>query len=200
LAPSQLSSILEAILTSMVARSFSHKHVPLDEFLDAVEEDHELPRDVVQGVLAWYGDVSEERWRADMASLVCEIGRGLLLENRDNPMTEVDFISKWEKKVGDSFASEVSMTLLDDYLLRPLPGSKTVTYFPHTALPTAPAARFADLFLARPRWLTQELEPFLRGLPGGESKTVRDALLVKFARRSEGDDGTVWWSARANYT
>ncbi|KZO98809.1 hypothetical protein CALVIDRAFT_561751 [Calocera viscosa TUFC12733] len=200
LPPSQLSMILEAILTSMVARSFSPKHVRLAEFLDAMEDDHDLPRDVIRGVIAWYGDVSEERWRADMASLVREIGLGLLMDLRDNTMSEADFFNLWEKKVGDSFANEISMDLLEGYFLRPEPPSKTLIYFPHTALPTAPAARFADLFLARPRWRSEDLEPFLRGLPGGDGKTVRDALLVKFARRSEGENGTIWWSARANYT
>ncbi|EJU04162.1 hypothetical protein DACRYDRAFT_114561 [Dacryopinax primogenitus] len=200
LLPSQLSNILETILTSMVARSFSPKHVPLDNFLDAMEEDHELPREVVRGVIGWYGDVSEERWRADMAGLVREIGLGLLSELRDNPMTEHEFVTHWEKKVGDSFTGEITMELLHGHYLRPEPPSKHLLYFPHTALPSAPAARFADLFLARPRWLGDDLEPFLRGLPGGENKSVRDALLVKFARKSGGEDGCIWWSARANYT
>ncbi|KZT62015.1 hypothetical protein CALCODRAFT_463443 [Calocera cornea HHB12733] len=217
LPPSQLSMILEAILTSLVARSLAPKNVPLDEFLDAMEEDHDLPRDVIRGVIAWYGDVSEERWRADMASLVREIGLGLLTELRDNPMTEAEFMTLWEKKVGDSFANEITLDLLhvrltnrvprliyltisQGYFLQPEPPSKALVYFPHTALPATPAARFADLFLARPRWLSEDMEPFLKGLPGGDSKTVRDALLVKFARKSEAENGTVWWSTRANYT
>jgi sister chromatid cohesion protein DCC1 len=82
LPPSQLSTILEGILTSLVARSYSPKHVPLDDFLEAIEDDHDLPREVVRGVMGWYGDVSEERWRADMASLVKEVGLGLLMDMR----------------------------------------------------------------------------------------------------------------------
>ena len=40
-------------------------------------------------------------------------------------------------------------------------------YFPADALPAAPAARFAMLFEARPRWAADDISPFLDGMQVG---------------------------------
>ena len=37
-------------------------------------------------------------------------------------------------------------------------------YFPADELPAAPAARFAALFAARPRWAADDITPFLDGM------------------------------------
>lgn len=37
-------------------------------------------------------------------------------------------------------------------------------HFPASQLPSAPAARFAALFAAQPRWTREQLDPYLAGL------------------------------------
>lgn len=43
-------------------------------------------------------------------------------------------------------------------------GEEFLRHFPAAALPTDPAARFAALFAARPRWELPDLEPYLADL------------------------------------
>jgi hypothetical protein len=38
-----------------------------------------------------------------------------------------------------------------------------VKHFPARLLPSAPAARFAALFAAQPRWTREQLDPYLEG-------------------------------------
>lgn len=45
-------------------------------------------------------------------------------------------------------------------------------YFPADALPAAPAARFAALFEARPRWAAGDITPFLDGMQVGTCDAV----------------------------
>jgi Sister chromatid cohesion protein Dcc1 len=45
-------------------------------------------------------------------------------------------------------------------------------YFPADALPAAPAARFAALFEARPRWAADDISPFLDGMQVGTRDSV----------------------------
>ena len=42
-----------------------------------------------------------------------------------------------------------------------------VRHFPAQQLPSAPAARFAALFAAQPRWTREQLDPYLEGLKVG---------------------------------
>ena len=50
-----------------------------------------------------------------------------------------------------------------------------------------------DLFLAQPRWKTQDIAPFLVDIAVNSKE--RDKLLLKYARATTDTDG-VWYSAR----
>lgn len=69
-------------------------------------------------------------------------------------------------------------------------------YFPSSALPVDHAARFADLFMIRPRWKVDEIAPFLSDVTVNAKE--RDKLLLKFARASTDAEG-VFYTARAKY-
>lgn len=69
-------------------------------------------------------------------------------------------------------------------------------YFPASALPIEPAARFSDLFLTRDRWKADDLTPFLADI-AVDSKE-RDKLLLKHARALTDAEG-VWYTARVKY-
>lgn len=76
-------------------------------------------------------------------------------------------------------------------------GSSLLTYFPASALPAEPAARFADLFLARPRWTGDDISPFLADIAVNTKE--RDKLLLKYCRTVT-DSGSIWYMARTQYS
>lgn len=130
------------------------------------------------------------------------IGISMLRDARRMPL--VAFVDAWRAALG-ALAGEAHLALLHGFfVLDPPPASfagtgahaappadvapdalaraLTVAYFPHTALPLAPAARFQQLFLARPQWVREELVPFVHALTHAHQSL--DALLVKHARAS----------------
>jgi sister chromatid cohesion protein DCC1 len=80
-----------------------------------------------------------------------------------------------------------------NFILSP---NSDLIYFPASSLPVDPAARFADIFLTRPRWKAEDIVPFLSDI-AVDSKE-RDKLLLKYARVNTDADG-VWYTARTKY-
>ena len=76
------------------------------------------------------------------------------------------------------------------------PPTPLLTYFPSATLPVDPGARFAELFLARPRWKGDEIAPFLADVSVNSKE--RDKLLLKHARAITDASG-IWYTARAKY-
>lgn len=76
------------------------------------------------------------------------------------------------------------------------PPKTLLTFFPAAELPVDPGARFAELFLARPRWQMEEIAPFLADISVDAKE--RDRLLLKHARAVTDPDG-IWYTARAKY-
>ena len=77
------------------------------------------------------------------------------------------------------------------------PPTALLAYFPSAELPVEPGARFAELFLARPRWKVEEIAPFLADVAVDTKE--RDKLLLKHARAVTEADG-IWYTARAKYS
>lgn len=129
-------------------------------------------------------------------------------------------MEKWKTAVGDTFVSKVDLKLLSvrtdtptssaasdnttnipcsqgTYLSRPIelsnPPAFELSYFPSSALPSDPAARFADLFLTRPRWKAEDIAPFLEDIVVDNKD--RDRLLLKYARAITDKEG-VWYTTR----
>jgi sister chromatid cohesion protein DCC1 len=177
---------------------------------DELYDIQEIRREVTRQVLAWFGTLSgsddKEIWSINHASIVREIGLGLLrphtlTSSQTSPLRKTTFLSSWSEAVGDTFVSYISLSLLSGfYLLHPSPtfpddsSQETISYYPATALPTAPTARFADLFLTRPKWRYEDLVPFLEGV-AVDSKE-RDKLLIKYGRASTDKDGKIWYTAK----
>ena len=76
------------------------------------------------------------------------------------------------------------------------PPTVLLTYFPASELQVDAGARFAELFLARPRWRGEALAPFLADISVDAKE--RDKLLLKHARAVTDADG-IWYTARAKY-
>ncbi|KAH9858570.1 sister chromatid cohesion protein Dcc1 [Lenzites betulinus] len=205
IAPSYLTTILEALLNTLVSHSLPHTDAPLTSLLVALEEDHEVRRDVTHQILGWFGRVDEgelgSTWEMDVAAVVREVGLGILRTYKDDPIADTTFLEQWRKTVGDTFEDRVSLTLLSGNYLTSTdsladPPVLLLTYYPSSALPVDPGARFSELFLARPRWKTEQITPFLTDI-AVDSKE-RDKLLLKHARAIT-DSGGIWYTARAKY-
>ncbi|CDO77688.1 hypothetical protein BN946_scf184969.g39 [Trametes cinnabarina] len=209
IAPSHLTTILELILTNLVSNSLSYTSAPVSTLISALEDEHDIRRDVSLQVMAWFGHINEhaggtETWDMDADAVVREVGLGILRvyrSHQEDPVIEKAFVDQWKKAVGDTFEDRVSLPLLSgNYLTSkdtlsdpPIP---LLTYFPSSALPVEPGARFSELFLTRPRWKADEIAPFLSDI-AVDSKE-RDKLLLKHARAITDSEG-IWYTARAKY-
>ncbi|RPD63626.1 hypothetical protein L227DRAFT_591615 [Lentinus tigrinus ALCF2SS1-6] len=203
IARSHLTTILELILTNLVSLSLPHAAAPIATLLSALEDEHDIRRAVSRQVLKWFGRVDEYRgtWEMDVDAVIREVGLGLLRAYRDEPTYDGAFLAQWRKAVGDTFEDKVSLTLLSGNYLVSIdslsePPKTLLAYFPSSELPVDPWARFAELFLARPRWKIEEIAPFLADISVDAKE--RDKLLLKHARAVTDPDG-IWYTARAKY-
>ncbi|KAG1862584.1 sister chromatid cohesion protein Dcc1 [Suillus subalutaceus] len=199
IAPAHLSTILELLLNYLISLSLSHLAAAIEELVSALADEHEIPRAVSNQVISWFGDVKEGLWKMDADAVIRGLGVGILRHHRHNPISENEFLKKWKNVVGDTFEPSVKLSLLLGDYLRNLSsdgGEATLTYFPSSALPVDPAARFVELFLTRQRWKHEEIEHFLRDIAVNSKE--RDKLLLKHARALTDTEG-VWYTARVSY-
>jgi len=198
IAPGYLHQVLELLLNVLIALSLPHDAAPVDELVSTLANDHEVAHDVTKQVLSWFGEVDAGKWNMDVKAVVKEIGLNLLRGHRHDPIEQNTLIKKWKYSVGDSFESAVSLDLLSgNFIASNQLGSTVLTYFPASELPPEPAARFADLFLARPRWTEGDISPFLADIAVNVKE--RDRLLLKYCRTVT-DSGSIWYTARAQYS
>lgn len=199
IAPAHLSTILELLLNYLISLSLSHQAAVVEELVSVLDDEHEIPRAVSNQVTSWFGDVQEGLWKMDADAVIRELGIGILRHHMHNPISENEFLKKWKNVVGDTFEPSVKLSLLSgDYLrnLSSIGEEATLTYFPSSALPVDPAARFVELFLTRQRWKHEEIEHFL--LDTAVNSKERDKLLLKHARALTDTEG-VWYTARVSY-
>ena len=139
MAPVHLNTILELLLNYLISLNVSHEGAPVDDLVSALADEHEIPRDVSDQVMSWFGHVEEGTWKMDVDAVVAEIGIGILRHYKvafgsfiiparppadhakkikHEPILETEFITRWKRAIGDAFESIVSLRLL---LVRPLP-------------------------------------------------------------------------------
>ncbi|KAL4074112.1 sister chromatid cohesion protein Dcc1 [Scleroderma yunnanense] len=199
IAPAHLTTILELLLSYLVSLSLPHQAAPVEDLVSALADEHEIPREVSGQVIPWFGSVKEGLWEMDANAVVAEIGLGILRHYRHEAILESEFLLKWKNAVGDTFGSVVALRLLSgNYLRTPKDTTTgaTLNYFPASELPIDPAARFAELFLTRKRWASDEIEPFLAEIAVNSKE--RDKLLLKHARAITTPGGTMY-SSRVGY-
>jgi len=199
LSPSYLHKILELLLMHIVSLSQPHDAAPILDLSRSLEYEHEVRREVTLQVMRWFGEVDAagEVWKMDIEKVVRQVGLGILRQRKSDPISEDEFMEKWNTAVGDTFASHTSLKLLTgNYLCEPSPFSSStmLSYFPCAELPTDPATRFADLFLTRARWRAEDIVPYLSDI-AVDTKDL-DKLLLKYARALTDKSG-LWYTARA---
>ena len=84
IAPSHLTTILELLLTNLVSLSLSHTAAPVSPLLSALEDDHDIRREVTRQVMSWFGRLDDDngRWEMDADAVVREVGLGILCAYR----------------------------------------------------------------------------------------------------------------------
>ncbi|KAG8936796.1 hypothetical protein FRC03_007606 [Tulasnella sp. 419] len=206
---SQLTRILTLILTTLVSQNLSHKSpIPVKKLTEELFYEHEVAQNLTPQVCHWFGDVftqnGEEKWTMDVEKVVRQIGLSVLIQHRNEALTEEEICREWKDQVGDTFEDAIKLELLSGNYVDttdPSYASSVVKprykYFPASQLPINPSQRFADLFLTRKSWRAEELEPFLRDI--AVDKKERDKLLIKFTRTITDANGVVRYTARANY-
>ena len=232
IAASYLSTILELLLNSLVSLQEKHNSASVRVLADTLQDEHDIRPQVTKQVMGWFGDADEHRWKMDVPSVLKQVGLGILrtyrvycvllqdslkslTSRKHDPTDENEFLDKWRDVVGDTFASQVNLSLLSvrpfwsfsisavdhgqqgNYLtsIKPqsYPPSSQLTYFPSSELPLEPLPRFNDLFLTRSRWKAEEIAPFLDDI--AIDRKERDKLLLKYARAiTTPNDGTYYTS------
>ncbi|KZT26783.1 hypothetical protein NEOLEDRAFT_1162040 [Neolentinus lepideus HHB14362 ss-1] len=198
ISPSYLNMILELILNYLVSESLPHDAVPVDQLVSALEDDHEIRRQVTLQVLTWFGVIDGSIWEINVEEVLKQVALGILRHYKDEAIAEDEFIARWKRAVGDAFEAKVSLKLLEgNYLSTTLPNRfpavLALLYFPSSSLPIDPAARFTDLFLTRLKWKAQDIAPYLADIAVDAKE--RDKLLLKYARATTDAEG-VWYTSR----
>lgn len=128
IASSYLSTILELLLNSLVSLQQEHDSASLKLLADTLQGDHDIRPQVTKQVMGWFGDVDEHHWRMDIPSVLKQVGMGILrtyrvrrvlrtslkplTHKKHDPIDEDKFLDKWKNAVGDTFASQVDLSLL----------------------------------------------------------------------------------------
>ncbi|KAF9008993.1 sister chromatid cohesion protein Dcc1 [Cyathus striatus] len=196
---SYLSHILELILNLLISMSIPHSAASVDDITSVLADEYEISRSVSAQVMSWFGDIHEGTWNMNVISVTKEIGLGILRESKHNPIEKQAFLERWKSHMGDTFLSSVSLkTLSGNFLETSKFGDNTsfVSYFPSSALPIDPAARFTDLFITRSRWKGDDIAPFLADIAVNSKE--RDKLLLKYCRAITDPQG-IWYTARTQY-
>ncbi|TDL26230.1 hypothetical protein BD410DRAFT_572988 [Rickenella mellea] len=202
ISPSYLTTVLELLLTTLVSLSQSPDAASAVDLADALENDHEIRRDISMQVMSWFGELSSEavksamKWKADIEAIVRQVGLGILRAHSE-PLSQDELLKKWSDAVGDTFETKVSMAhLLGNYLSEPSAStaSHRITYFPSSRLPLSPAERLSDLFLTRSRWKADDIAPFLADI--AVDNKDRDKMLMKYARSTTDATGVTWYTAK----
>lgn len=201
IAPAYLNTLLQLTLNVLVSDSLSHTAASVERLTSALAGEHGVSRVVSSQVFAWFGEIQGGgKWKMDVEEVIKELGIGILrLHPADDAIEKGAFLAQWKEAAGDTFADRVALKLLaGNYLQHTVLGTtlEKLSYFPSSALPTDPAARFADLFLTRNKWRVEDITAFLSDIAVNSKE--RDKLLLKYCRALN-EGGAVWYTARAQY-
>ncbi|EPQ29537.1 uncharacterized protein PFL1_02756 [Pseudozyma flocculosa PF-1] len=206
--------LLKAVLAQVEVNAYLLEQVPLHELVDGLDKEFDIEPSVTrQACSRLFGKVREGQGRGpeakeedevvelDAMAITRFIGIQQLKTAR-MPIPLSTFFHSWQAASGSTLSPHVSLPLLrGEYILHPAAQPYTSTTSTTSApafsiqrfsiadLPTAPAARFQDLFNTRPSWTAEDLDPFIEDLVQGEGlqqqRKKKDALLLKFCRASK---------------
>ncbi|GAA6007138.1 Dcc1p [Rhodotorula paludigena] len=172
-----------------------------DDLVDALDAVDCGSEQVARALLGWFGEELEvagkRRWKLDARQVVKEVGIVSLANGGFGRQPLDPFVTKW-KSVAGGFAPLCELSLLAGLHICEPPPLSTIQYLPPSSLSPDPAARFAELFSLKSRWLEADMSLFIDDLTGGDKKK-RDALVLKFVRKVR-ERETTWWTPRNLWT
>ncbi|BFZ59591.1 Ctf8p and Ctf18p associating protein [Saitoella coloradoensis] len=195
LAPSYIDRLLELIITTIVAEGMALDSVALPILLASIGEDEENP-DAIETVLAHFSSSTDNTFALSPSRVCTYLGTRLLASRANFPTDKkwslTSFISAWRSAVPHEFATECKMEFLKGEYISVT--NTMIEWFPVGRLPTEPAARFMELFLAKPKWELGEIQPYIQDLAATSTKV--DALLLQHARKRKEGGKTIVTSRR----
>ncbi|WIA31014.1 hypothetical protein OEZ86_001054 [Tetradesmus obliquus] len=218
-----LGALLEMLVMTALEKGWAMDAIPLREAVQALQPDGYIPA-VMQHCLHVYGtpcpsqqqpnapeteaaaplaapnSSSSSHYALDETRVCLHYARKLLQQQRVEPWRLQAFLAAWQEQVPGCWSPRQDMLAGEALIIAPDASEGVaeprVRHFPARLLPSAPAARFAALFAAQPRWTREQLDPYLEGfkVPG---QTV-ETLLLAHARASQRSpsDPTVVFVAR----
>ena len=78
MSPSLLTTILELLLNYLVSLSLPHSAAPIEDLAAALEDEHDIKRDISRQVMSWFGELDGGLWSMDVKATVKEVGVGIL--------------------------------------------------------------------------------------------------------------------------
>jgi len=193
--PKYLCTMLDMLLCAAVENDWSLEAVPAEEAAAFMKADGGFHPAAVRGCLRMHAAPHATlpgAWALDEAK-VC-LRRAVALLSQQARWKVDEFLPLWKQDVPSSMTPALEM-LRGEALVEQVGPERVLVPFPASALPRAPAARFAALFRQRPRWVMDDLAPYLDGV--AEPGQTADELLLKFTRRTQPTaDATPVFSAR----
>lgn len=127
----QLSDFLQRALTTLVSEGLSLNRVHLRTLRSALLLEHNIPEELTDQVIRWFGSAGDEHWEPDFDDISKIIGLALLSQHKvrstypldptdilipenkkTEPVEETDFMDNWRNIIGDSFEDHVKLRLL----------------------------------------------------------------------------------------
>lgn len=78
IAPVHLNTILELLLNYLISLNLAHEAAPVEDLISALADEHDIPREVSDQIMSWFGQVEEGTWKMDVNTVVAEIGLGII--------------------------------------------------------------------------------------------------------------------------
>lgn len=126
-----LSRVLELLLNYLVSLSMPHDAASVEDLLAALQDEHQVKREVTEQVMRWYGDINAGLWSVHVEAVLKQVGLGILSHYKVSQKTRfawcrrmslipqqheaialAEFLQKWCSAVGDTFESWVALPLL----------------------------------------------------------------------------------------
>ena len=86
---------------------------PTAPILKTLNEDHDVPIDVVSGVLDLFGQVTGDEWKCDIKRVVGEMGMGMVQRLPSAGRRLDAFLGEWKAEVGEMWTDLVDIKLLE---------------------------------------------------------------------------------------
>ncbi|KAK9241555.1 sister chromatid cohesion protein Dcc1 [Lipomyces tetrasporus] len=171
--------ILPILVAAMQADGMDFGALWLNDVFEAVRDDEDEPRAVIEAILRRFCTSPSEPYCLDRAQLTRWIGIKMLSEHAVREVKLEDFMDKWEFSLPPALDMTCELSMLTGQYVQPT--TKTIKFLPSARLPVDPARRFERLFAAKSSWAQEDILPFVTDIESDKAKI--NTLFMKFAKK-----------------